>query len=67
MELTASREPLTHNIPQSADDIDQLLDFPSLQAKLFPHPRIFIPHRIELRSYLNQLVSKRKTSVRIAR
>ena len=60
--LTASREAFTHNIPQSANDIDQFLDFPSLWVELFPHPRVFISHRIQLRSYLDQLIFKEDIS-----
>src|SRR6266567_4442532 len=60
--LTAPWEPLAHNIPQTADYVDQFLDFPPLRRQLFPHPRVFIPHRIQLRSHLNQLDLKREKS-----
>ena len=52
--LTTSREPLPHHIPQSAHYIDQLLHFPPFSSQLIPYTSIFITHRVELGSNLDQ-------------
>ena len=51
---TSAREAHADDIPQTPDDADELLDLAPLRGELFPHARVLVAHRAELRRDLGQ-------------